>query len=312
MQSKYGLDFISKLSRPVNKTIVVSNNPSLTVSSSDVLKFMNGELKGDDLIQLYNLILNSDGNIAFEDIDTTGLLPRDISRYNHAKNQILHEVRLHSQSVLTADTDENYLKNRVVSGIYELTIKLQNQLIQQVPVDMGDPQTAAQQSTLGRAELHINSDDPSAKMMMQEQTSVGKDVIGISAVSLKAFFGLYYYYSEMTDDLKKLCQSRNATDEVIIQQLSALVFNHPITGRLTSLANIDIEQVIDVIRGNERFRHLQLPLYATEFENSEFTDKQNRTFDLFGFCKYLRDEVNRTDAALTDSSVISAAKVLAG
>lgn len=307
IQSKYGLDFISKLSRPIGKTIVVSDNPSLIVSSSDVLKFMNDELKGDDLIQLYNLILNSDGNIAFEDIDTTGLLPRDIARYNSAKNQILREVKSHSQSILTADTDENYLKNRVVSGIYELTTKLQNQLIAQIPVDMGDPQTAAQQSTLGKAELHINSDDPSAKMMMQEQNSVGKDVIGISAVSLKAFFGLYYYYSELTDNLKQTCQSSNATDENIMFALQQLVFNHPITGRLTSLANIDIEQVIDVIRGNERFRHLQLPLYATKFENSEFTDKQSRTFDLFGFCKYLRDEVNRTDAALTDSSVISAA-----
>lgn len=307
IQSKYGLDFISKLSRPIGKTIAISDNPSLTVSSSDVLKFMNDELKGDDLIQLYNLILNSDGNIAFEDIDTTGLLPRDIARYNRAKNQILREVNSHSQSILTADTDENYLKNRVVSGIYELTTKLQNQLIAQIPVDMGDPQTAAQQSTLGKAELHINSDDPSAKMMMQEQNSVGKDVIGISAVSLKAFFGLYYYYSELTDNLKRTCQSPNATDENIMFALQQLVFNHPITGRLTSLANIDIEQVIDVIRDNERFRHLQLPLYATKFENSEFTDKQNRTFDLFGFCKYLRDEVNRTDAALTDSSVISAA-----
>ena len=223
LQSKYGLDFVSKLSRPVNKTIAVSDNPSLIVSSSDVLKFMNGELKGDDLIQLYNLILNSDGNIAFEDIDTTGLLPRDVSRYNHAKNQILHEVRLHSQSVLTADTDENYLKNRVVSGIYELTTKLQNQLIQQIPVDMGDPQTAAQQSTLGKAELHINSDDPSAKMMMQEQNSVGKDVIGISAVSLKAFFGLYYYYSELTDNLKQTCQSPNATDEAVIFCVAELI-----------------------------------------------------------------------------------------
>jgi hypothetical protein len=121
---------------------------------------------------------------------------------------------------------------------------------------MGDPQKAAEQSTLGKAELHINSDDPSAKMMMQQQNAVGKEVIGISAVSLKAFFGLYYYYSELTDNLKQACINNNTTD--IAKAIDKLVFVHPTTGKLTSLANIDIEQVIDVIRNNPELKRIDL------------------------------------------------------
>jgi hypothetical protein len=173
---------------------------------------------------------------------------------------------------------------------------------------MGDPQKAAEKSTLGRAELHINSDDPSAKMMMQQQNAVGKEVIGISAVSLKAFFGLYYYYSELTDNLKQACISENPAN--IIQALNKLVFTHPITGHVTSLANIDIEQVIDVIRNHPNLKHITLDSFAVPKEilkKSGFYHQDTNSFDLLKFCKYLRDEVNLTDAALTDSAVISAA-----
>jgi hypothetical protein len=181
-------------------------------------------------------------------------------------------------------------------------------MVSQIPVDMGDPQTAAEQSTLGRAELHINSDDPSAKMMMQQQNAVGKEVIGISAVSLKAFFGLYYYYSELTDNLKQACIANNPVD--IINALDKLTFIHPTTGKITSLANIDIEQVIDVINNNKELKRISLNSFATlpeKLVKSGFYNQKSNTFDLLRFCKYLRDTVNLTDAALTDSAVISAA-----
>lgn len=172
---------------------------------------------------------------------------------------------------------------------------------------MGDPQKAAEKSTLGRAELHINSDDPSAKMMMQQQNAVGKEVIGISAVSLKAFFGLYYYYTELTDDLKQAYLEHNIDN--IIDSVNKLVFINPLTGNITSLANIDIEQVIDTIREDRSLETIPIAKDSLKdyLARSPFYHESTQTFDLLRFCKYLREEVNKTDAALTDSAVISAA-----
>ena len=310
IQPKYGLDFVSKLSRPEGKDIqfVTAPEGATTLSQNFIEQFDFNNLENSEILEVYNDILKT-GKIYLEPYVDDGMMTQ--KRYSRVANTILKEVDSYSKSVLTSRSDPNYLKNRVVSGIWAITNKLQNQLISQIPVDMGDPQKAAEQSTLGKAELHINSDDPSAKMMMQQQNAVGKEVIGISAVSLKAFFGLYYYYSELTDNLKQACINNNTTE--IAKAIDKLVFVHPITGKLTSLANIDIEQVIDVIRNNPELKKIDLSkndFYLTLWDKGyydQFINKKTGEFELLNFCKYLRDEVNLTDAALTDSAVISAA-----
>lgn len=307
IQSKYGLDFVSKLSRPEGKEIEMVQSPEgATVLTQDFIEnFDFDNLEESEILDMYNDILKT-GKIYVEPYVDDGMMK--LRQYTRVANTILREVNSYSKSVLTSDSDPNYLKNRVVSGIWKITNMLQNQLVSQIPVDMGDPQKAAEQSTLGRAELHINSDDPSAKMMMQQQNAVGKEVIGISAVSLKAFFGLYYYYSELTDNLKQACVANDPA--AIVNALNKLIIIHPITGNITSLANIDIEQVIDVIKNNPDLKRIQLNPFAiprVELVKSGFYHQDDNTFDLLRFCKYLRDEVNLTDAALTDSAVISAA-----
>lgn len=307
IQSKYGLDFVSKLHRPEGKEITLAVVPEgATVLSQEFIEnFDFNNLSREEILETYNNILET-GKIYVEPYVADAMMRE--KRYNRVANTILKEINSYSKSVLTSTSDPNYLKNRVVSGVWAITNKLQNQMVSQIPVDMGDPQTAAEQSTLGRAELHINSDDPSAKMMMQQQNAVGKEVIGISAVSLKAFFGLYYYYSELTDNLKQACIANNPVD--IINALDKLTFIHPTTGKITSLANIDIEQVIDVINNNKELKRISLNSFATlpdKLVKSRFYNKNANTFDLLRFCKYLRDTVNLTDAALTDSAVISAA-----
>lgn len=306
LQSKYGLDFVSKLSRPEGRPIEITDSAeNATVLTQDfVERFEFEELDKSALLNLYNSALNT-GRIYVTPYENDGMMSKRY--YNRTVNKIVKEINSYSNSTLTSDSDPNYLKNRVVSGIWQITNKLQNQMVAQIPVDMGDPQAAAQQSTLGRAELHINSDDPSAKMMMQQQNAVGKEVIGISAVSLKGFFGLYYYYTELTDDLKQACIGGDPS--IIIQAVDKLTFIHPITKEVTSLANIDIEQVIDVIRSNPEIKQIEIPLgeMPAKLISSSYYNKSNGKFNLLGFCKYLRDNVNLTDAALTDSALISAA-----
>lgn len=317
LQKTYGLDFVSKLRRAEGKDIVVTDDPNkaaYTVSAKFIFNFYNDLVSKNDIIKVYNGILNANGPIYFnttmQDPDGSVHLLKE-NAVSRTVNRIIREVQDHEKAVLKSTSDPNYLKNRVTSVIFDITTKLQNQLIAQVPVDMGDPKKAAEASTLGKAELHINSDNPATKFMMQMQNMIGKKVIGISAVSLKAFFGLSYYYSDLTDNLKKVCEGfGNTTSETdIISAIEKLVFVHPITGELTSLANIDIEQVLDVIKHDSRFRNISVPSTVKLKIMSEKScyDNKTGTFDLIKFCKLLRERVNVTDAALTDSAIISAA-----
>ena len=311
LQKTYGLDFASKLKRAEGKQITVTDNPAnaaYEVSADFIANFNHGTISKNEILNVYNDILRANGSIYF-DRDMTNYM---ISKYQVERTirRILREVQNHENAVLTSTSDPNYLKNRVTSAIYDITTKLQNQLIAQVPVDMGDPKKAADASTLGKAELHINSDNPATKFMMQMQNMIGKKVIGISAVSLKAFFGLSYYYAELTDNLKNACAELGTTtsEEDVMNAVEKLVFMHPINGKLTSLANIDIEQVLDVIKHDDRFRRIHLnPETNYKIRAEQSCIKNNDTFDLIKFCKILRERVNATDAALTDSAVISAA-----
>jgi len=306
LQSKYGLDFVTSLTRPNGMTYQVVESPegAFTISADTLLRFNEDTLSNEEIAALYNQIYKeSNGNIYFEPTPTLNIRTR-----NRVINKMLNEINGHAGSVLERNSDPNYLKNRIVSAIYDLTTKLQNQMIAQIPVDMGDPQEAAKNSTLGRAEMHINSDNPATKFMMQVQNMIGKEVIGISAVSLKAFFGLYYYYSTLNQNLKDACTYSNPeTDaDTIIDALDKLLIIHPLTGEITSLANIDIEQVQEVIANDNRFRHLRVnPVIQHKFNGSKWY--KNGELNLIGFLKDLQASVNKIDAALTDSAVISAA-----
>ena len=156
------------------------------------------------------------------------------------------------------------LRNRVMDKIFDVTRGPQNQLIAQIPINMKAQQDAAAASALGRSELHINSDNPETKFMMQVQNMVGKEVIGISAVSLKAFFALSYYYGTLLDNLKQSCITYDPNSiesgNTIIRQFKKLLIYNPVNQEVTSLANINIQSVLDVI-GND-----------SKFENIAFTD----------------------------------------
>lgn len=93
-------------------------------------------------------------------------------------------------------TREKGLQNKVVDNILKVVRSPKNQINLHMPIDIGVAQAAADNSTAGEVVKHVTADNPFVKYMMQVQNMVGKQVIGITAVSIKAFFAATYYYND--------------------------------------------------------------------------------------------------------------------
>ena len=95
------------------------------------------------------------------------------------------------------------LQNKVVDNILKVTRSPKNQINLHMPIDMGVAQKAAEGSAAGEAVKHVTADDPFVKYMMQVQNMVGKQVIGITAVSIKAFFAATTHYNNIINNFTK-------------------------------------------------------------------------------------------------------------
>lgn len=87
-------------------------------------------------------------------------------------------------------------RNSVSSKISNIIQDLKNMNQAYSPIEMGDPQAAASNSTSGKEANKITMMSPSAKWVMQMQNMDGKQVIGIAAVGEKVFFANSYYFNE--------------------------------------------------------------------------------------------------------------------
>lgn len=92
------------------------------------------------------------------------------------------------------------LQNKVVDNILKVIRSPKNQINLHMPIDMGVAQKAAEGSAAGEAVKHVTADDPFVKYMMQVQNMVGKQVIGITAVSIKAFFAATTHYNNIINN----------------------------------------------------------------------------------------------------------------
>lgn len=105
------------------------------------------------------------------------------------------------------------LQNKVVDNILKVIRSPKNQINLHMPIDMRVAQKAAEGSAAGEAVKHVTADDPFVKYMMQVQNMVGKQVIGITAVSIKAFFAATTHYNNIinnfTNELNTISKNLN-------------------------------------------------------------------------------------------------------
>jgi hypothetical protein len=120
------------------------------------------------------------------------------------------------------------------------------QAIAGMPVDMDEAQAAAENSVLGDLEKHFSPDIPSSKFKLQEQALGAKDVVGISAVSVKCFFAETTYMNIMMDSFIRLLLEGKQDEALNLFQ--NLLTKNPITGRAAIISNTNLRRIIDILQ----------------------------------------------------------------
>jgi hypothetical protein len=270
----YDLNEVRQLPLPNHKHYIIDNENGYYVTKEEVDDvLLNGNLK------IFKSILEGDYNsIAFDE----SVEPN--SRYI-----FLRDLNKHAQTELTTEQINEGLKNRVVDGILDVVLNPKNQINLHIPINMDDPQKAAQKSALGKEEKLRTSDNPASKFVMQEQNMVGKEVIGITAVSLKVYFLLSNYYNTKYRELIDLLKT-GKNDEAV-ELLDRLMFttrihNHGI------VANINLDPIVKFLKDNQI---------------ETITLSNGTVFNIKQQIEQLRDTANVSDASLSISALLSAA-----
>lgn len=270
----YDLNEVRQLPLPNYKHYTIDNENGYYVTKEEVDDvLLNGNLK------IFKSILEGDYNsIAFDE----SVEPN--SRYI-----FLRDLNKHAQTELTTEQINEGLKNRVVDGILDVVLNPKNQINLHISINMDDPQKAAQKSALGKEEKLRTSDNPASKFVMQEQNMVGKEVIGITAVSLKVYFLLSNYYNTKYRELIDLLKT-GRNDEAV-ELLDRLMFttrihNHGI------VANINLDPIVKFLKDNQI---------------ETITLSNGTVFNIKQQIEQLRDTANVSDASLSISALLSAA-----
>lgn len=161
--------------------------------------------------------------------------------FNYAKNKFLRLLNKHSKTKVQGSAKENALKNKVVYGINKVVRSLQNQPALYTPIAMTEPQAAAARSSAGEEAKHACADNPATKFIMQVQNMVGKEVIGLTAVSLKVFFGVSSY---LNNEIKKI--SPSMLDGDVVNILNKCIVKDPLNiGKYKVFANLNFRDLLD-------------------------------------------------------------------
>lgn len=249
---------------------------------------------------LKRILTSGETTIKFQPFVSNDIIT--INNYNRAKRQFLRMLNKHSLTKLNNFMTEQALKNQVVQRALDITLDPRNQLNLQVPIVMTQVQNAAKKSTMGQYEKYISAFNPYVKYMMQYQNMVGKQVIGISAVSLKVKFAIETYMDTMIDRMQEWLMLGEYNNALVL--LSQLTITHPLTGELTVMANVNFNDVIDYLTNNNIIsidvNSLNVPQQLIQYYN-------NGQFNIRQCLLDLQDISDSTDAAETLSELISSA-----
>ena len=303
------IDMVNELPKPNGIKYEESEDANIIISLQE-LQQVTQALRVDlipniggiqrSLDPLKRILNSSETTIKFQPFVSNDITA--INNYNRAKRKFLRMLNKHSLTKLNGFMTEQALKNQVVQRALDITLDPRNQVNLQIPIVMTQVQDAAKKSTMGKDEKYITSFNPYVKYMMQYQNMVGKQVIGISAVSMKVKFAIETYMNVMIDQMQSFLETGNNNDALTL--LDQLTIEHPLTGNLTVMANINFNDAIDYLTNNNittinvdvLFVPVQLKQY---YKDGQFFIKQ---------CLLdLQSISDNTDAAETLSELISSA-----
>lgn len=286
---------------------------SVIITNEDIINTFKNK-KVDALLKVLNL---NENIVSFDNVDESNQ-----QRFINLLNK--HSLTRLNKGKLT----ETSLQNQVVDNIFKVITSAENQINLHMPIDMSIPQKAAEDSIAGEAVKHVTSDDPSTKYVMQVQNMVGKEVIGITAVSIKAFFAASTYYNNLLKDLEsqlraiiqptigttinfesaqRLTNEQIAAIQRVINDLFVdILLTNPFDGEITCLGNLNFEDLFDLL--NE-YPLLKTVLVPTQIRNANRTftiTTDNNPITLETFLKTLNYKSMKNDITLSLSALLSA------
>lgn len=259
------------------------------------------------------------------DMDLSVLDENTVKQIQRIKTRFLNNLNLHDNTKLSKSMKGLVLKNKVIAGIHEAMSDPENIVNATAPIEMDEQQEAARTSTAGELVKRITSDNAFTKYLMQIQNMVGKEVIGISATGLKAYFALVNFYQSEFDSLIPDIMNQDAN--AVLSKFDKILFTDALLSNedCTLVANLNFDKLISVVASDPKLQTLYLNnanygwtkmLEAKGFltdltleEQMVFPSDSNisKKLNLLGFLQYLNKRSNRMDAALTHSGFLSAA-----
>lgn len=276
MSDIYDFNEVRKLPIPNNRKYSIDSENGYYLTNNDVQQVLR-----DGNLSIFSAIYNSE----FTSISFDEGVPRE-SAY-----KFLRDLNRHSTSELSEEEISEGLKNKVVDGIFDVVLDPRNQVNLHVPINMDAQQDAAKKSILGKEEKRRSADNPGSKFVMQIQNMVGKEVIGITAVSMKTYFLLSNYYNTEYRKIIDLLKSKRYDD--IVELLDRLIFTDYINkNRKGILANVNLNPIIKYLKDNKI---------------ETITLNNGSIFNLKQVLEELRDSADVPDASLSLSGLLSAA-----
>lgn len=222
--------------------------------------------------------------------------------YNEAKKQFIYLLNKHSLSKFRLNREEA-LRNNVTYGIFNATTSPVNQINAHAPIEMNEAQDAASRTAMSRMEKHVSSDIPSTKFKIQVQAGVGKDVTGISAVSVKVFFAETTYFNDVLTDIINNIRIP-ANRQLGIDMLENLVMFNPIPGYEgpALISNANIKRLLKTLGSVKTLEGV--------FANKDGLLARWNTdlgFNIYDCLKYFDKQTSLIDTALSESGLLSSA-----
>ena len=245
IQKKLGYATTINLFKPNGVNYVEANN-GFVIPEKILLKFAQNPSRWDRLTR-NQFVYYANKLSQIEPIDNNvgvTFIGKQSKQFEWGKQNFLNLLNKHSHTRGYLRDSLDTLKTRVFNGVWNVTLGAQSQLKAQIRVDdcTGELKNAAANTTSGDEEKRVSPNIPSSKYKMQEQNILGKNVVGIGAVSLKTYFILSTSNnrkcSRIIDALKK--QDYDSAMDI----LSTMIIINPVDGSQTTIGNTNLNQVI--------------------------------------------------------------------
>ena len=308
----YDIKELLRLPIPKGRKFEVNSDNAILVTINDLKLF------DKDLSVISRILKDGRINIIFEEWNKDFKISD--KTYYRLQKKLLKRLTEHESTNCSGEYHKKALRNVVVQGIFDVIKDPINQVNLQKPIAMDEQKDAGKKSTLGKEEKYMTFDNPATKFKMQIQNMVGREVIGVTAVSLKAFFAASLYYDTQMQSIANLIKLEPTPEN--IQQVWTKIKDLTYDGKfgrgeeLKTLSNAYIRPILLALIDNPNWSRVKLS--DTNITSSINTNLQGHLLDYIdieldgtylrfeNLISQLNETANRNDAPMSISGLLSA------